>query len=506
MSYLGLDIGTGGCKVVVFSAEGEELAFAQRGYDVLRPNDHWAELDSEAAIEKCFEAIREANRKIGEANRKAGDPVSALAISSQGEAFTPVAPDGNLLGKAMVSSDSRAAGVTRSWSRKFGEEKLYRITGHTPHPLFSLFKLLWIKENQPAIWSEARYFLCFEDLLQLKMGIEPHISWPMAGRTMLFDVIKHEWSGEILASIGLESSRLATPVPSGTVVGQIDSGIAKDLGFNNEVAIVSGGHDQTCAALGAGIVSPGMCMYATGTVECFCPMLEKPAFSELLRKNNLCCYDYTVGDSYTTVAYSLTGGNILQWARDELGYEERIKAEQTGVSAYQYLLEQMPDQPTGLLVLPYLSASGTPYFDPEAKGAIIGIRHSTTKGEIIKALLEGVALEMKLNLQLMEAAGMQVDLFVATGGGTRNDDWTQLKADVLNKKVIVREVREAGCYGAALLAQSALSGISLQHLIEPGKRDRFFEPDPEKSVIYDRKFKKFRKLYPALRQFWQNDH
>jgi xylulokinase len=338
------------------------------------------------------------------------------------------------------------------------------------------------------------------------MGIEPHISWPMAGRTMLFDVTKHEWSGEILASIGLESSRLATPVPSGTVVGQIDSGIAKDLGFNNEVAIVSGGHDQTCAALGAGIVSPGMCMYATGTVECFCPMLEKPAFSEVLRKNNLCCYDYTVGDSYTTVAYSLTGGNILQWARDELGYEERTRAEQSGISAYQYLLERMPDEPTGLLVLPYLSASGTPYFDPGAKGAIIGIRHSTTKGEIIKALLEGVALEMKLNLQLMEASGMPVDLFVATGGGTRNDAWTQLKADVLNKKVIVRQVKEAGCHGAALLAQSALSGISLQHLIKPGKRDRFFEPDPEKSVIYDRKFKKFRKLYPVLRQFWQNDH
>jgi xylulokinase len=500
VSYIGLDIGTGGCKAVVISKKGAELAYAYREYPVLNPQDNWAELETKKVLQKCFEVIIEVNLKVE-------DPVSAIAISSQGEAFTPVGVNGEILGNAMVSSDSRATGIAASWSSKFGEEKIYKITGHTPHPLFTLYKLLWIKENQPAIWSKAKYFLCFEDLLQLKFGIHPHISWPMAGRTMLFDVQNHEWSSEILKAIGLESSQLAKPVPSGHIVGQIDSKIAKKLGFKNTVLIVAGGHDQTCAALGAGIVNPGMCMYATGTVECFCPVLKKPTFSDVLRKNNLCCYDYTVGGNYTTVAYSLTGGNILRWIRDELGFEERDMAEKSGKNAYQHLLERMPDEPTDLLVLPYFSATGTPYFDTRARGAIIGLKNTTTKGDIIKALLEGVALEMKLNLQLMEEAGMHVDTFVATGGGTRNDSWTQLKSDVLNRTIIVRNIDEAGCYGAALLAQSADIGIPVEKLINSEtKGDKTFIPEPKKAKIYEDKFLIYRELYPTIRKFWRTDN
>jgi xylulokinase len=496
VSYLGLDIGTSSCKAVVFDTEGVELASAHREYSVLYPRENWAELDSEEVILKCFEIIREVNLIVK-------DKVSALAISSQGEAFTPVGPNAEIIGNAMVSSDSRAVNIASSWSREFGEEKLYHITGHTPHPLFTLFKLLWVKENQPSIWSEARYFLCFEDLLQLKLGIQPHISWPMAGRTMLFDVRKHEWSSEILSSLELDPSRLAIPLPSGQGVEYIDKKIAKELGFRDDVLVVTGGHDQTCAALGAGIVSPGMCMYATGSVECFCPMLKKPIFSEALRKNNLCCYDFTVNGNYTTVAYSLTGGNILKWVRDELVLMERDRAEKSGKSVYQYLLEKMPEEPTNLLVLPYFSATGTPYFDTEAKGAIIGLQHTTTKGDIIKALLEGVALEMKLNLQLMEESGMHVDTFIATGGGTRNDSWTQLKSDVLNKKILVRNINEAGCYGVALLAQSAISGIAVSNLVRQKEHDgKMFIPNADKAKTYEIKFSKYKQLYPSLKQFW----
>ena len=500
MSYIGLDIGTSGCKAVVFDADGIEQASSYREYVVLRPLENWAELDSEDVLAKCFEVIKEVNSKVDE-------PVVAMGISSQGEAFTPVGENGEIIGNAMVSSDSRAVDLISEFTNSFGEEKLYLITGHTSHPLFTLFKLIWVKQNQPKVWDTARYFLCFEDLLHLKLGIEPQISWPMAGRTMLFDVNKHEWSEEILSILGLDKSRLAKPVPSGQIVGKIEKSIARELGFRNEVAVVSGGHDQTVAALGAGIVNPGSCMYATGTVECFCPILSKPAFSRRLRTNNLCCYDYTINGNYTTVAYSLTGGNILKWVRNELGYEEKQKAETLDGNAYTYLLEKMPDEPTKLFVLPYFSATGTPYFDTKAKGAIIGLQHSTTKGEITKALLEGVALEMKLNLQLMEESGMCVDTFVATGGGTKNNAWTQLKADVLNKKVIVRNVNEAGCYGAALLAQSAFTGVPVKGLIKSyNKSDKVFQPDSEKARKYEQKFESYKRLYPALKQFWSDNY
>jgi xylulokinase len=498
MSYLGLDIGTGGCKAVVFSSDGTELCSAFREYAVLHPHPDWAELNPDEVINKCFEVIAEVNSKTT-------DAVVSMCISSQGEAFTPIGNDGQILGNAMVSSDSRARDLSINWSKNFGTEKIYRITGHTPHPLFTLYKILWTKENKPEIWQNTHYFLCFEDLFHFKVGLDPKISWPMAGRTMLFDVIKHEWSKEILDTVGLTAEKLATPIAPGEIAGTIDLNFGKKLGFKNPVVMVAGGHDQTCGALGAGVTEPGMCMYATGTVECFCPMLEKPSFSEDLQKNNLCCYDYTIKGQYTTVAYSLTGGNILRWMRDEFGESEIAKAEATGQNPYSILLDAMPHSPTDLLVLPYFSATGTPYFDTKAKGAIVGIQLTTTKGEITKALLEGVALEMKLNLELMEKSGMKIHTFIATGGGTRNDIWTQLKADVLNKKIMVRDVNEAGCYGAALLACKAIENKPINQLLKQQKGEtKIFIPNAENARLYDKKFESYKKMYHSLKQFWES--
>jgi len=320
---------------------------------------------------------------------------------------------------------------------------------------------------------------------------------------MLFDIHSHCWSSEILNALGLPVNKLAIPVASGEMTGIIKPENGRKLGFENQVTLIAGGHDQTCAALGAGVIETGMCMYATGSVECFCPILYRPSFSEELQRNNLCCYDYTIKGKYTSVAYSLTGGNILRWMRDELGQPEKVLAASSGQNAYTLLLDSMPSRPSGLLVLPYFCATGTPYFDTRAKGAIIGLQLATTKGEIIRALLEGVALEMKLNLQLMEKSGMKINTLIATGGGIRNPKWTQLKADVLNKKIIVRDVREAGCFGAALLARSATENIPVVGLLrDKGSEMKEFIPKPENAEIYAKKFDIYKQLYPALKQFW----
>jgi xylulokinase len=492
-----LDIGTGGCKAAAFNAEGRQLAMAFREYPVLHLHPNWAELNPEEVINKCFEVIAEVNAKIS-------DPVVSMSISSQGEAFTPVGKDGRVMGNAMVSSDARARDIAVSWSNNFGIEKIYQITGHTPHPLFTIYKILWVKENQPDIWKNIRHFLCFEDLFHFRVGLEPGISWPLAGRTMLFDVIKKEWSSEILDATGLIPEKLAIPVESGEIIGTIDTDKGNKLGFKNPVIMVAGGHDQVCAALGAGVIEPGMCMYATGSVECFCPILDKPAFSSELQRNNLCCYNYAIRGKYTSVAYSLTGGNILRWMRDELGQSETTTATNSGQNAYSLLLDAMPLNPTNLLVLPYFSPTGTPYFDTRAKGAILGLQLTTTKGEITRALLEGVALEMKLNLQLMEKSGMKIETFIATGGGTRNKSWTQLKADVLNKRIMVRNIAEAGCYGASLLARSALESLPVEHILRHNRTEsEFFIPDPRNAEIYERIFKTYSLLYPTLKSFWE---
>ena len=493
MSYLGLDIGTSGCKAVIFEQDGTMLSSSFREYLLNTPHPGWSELDSGEVVDSCFQVIREAVKD------SEGSPVKAIGISSQGEAVTPVGKDGGLLASAMVSSDSRAVKSVNNFCDLFGRKRLYQITGHTASPMFTLFKLIWLKENSPEVWRNSEAFYCFEELIHLKLGIEPAISWPLAGRTMLFDIQRHAWSMEILEEIDLSEKKLARPLQSGEIVGIIPDEIASGLGLGSGVKIVAGGHDQTVGALGAGIVEPGSAMYATGTVDCFCPALSEFRQSKELYNGNLCCYDFPLPETYTTVAYSLTGGNILKWFRDEFGQKEIEEAKKSGIDPYSILVDRMPEEPTELLALPYFSPSGTPYFDTKTQGAITGLRLSSTRYEFMKALLEGVAYEMRLNLELMEGSGMEISEFVATGGGAKSVKWTQLKSDILNRPISFAGVEETGCFGAAMLACSADTGEDISMLVKkPAQRGIMVEPIKKNVEFYNEQFRKYKRLYSYL--------
>ncbi len=501
MSYLGIDIGTTGCKAGVFSADGRLLALAYREYPLLSPELGWAELDSSQVIDACLNVIQEAVSASG------GDAVRAMGISCQGEAFTPVDRQGTYLANAMVSSDARAAAIAVEWSRQFGAQRLYERTGHTPHPMFTLYKLLWLRDHRPEVWARADKFYCFEELLQARLGLQPAISWPLAGRTMLFNVREHRWEQEILAALGMEDSRLAPPVASGTVVGEVAPSVAAELGLSQGVKVVAGGHDQPCGALGAGVVRPAMAMYATGTVECICPAFAEPIFNENLMRSNLCTYDHAAPGMYTTVAFSLTGGNLLRWFRDQWGQPEMDEARRSGADPYDLLLRAMPSEPTDLTVLPYFTPSGTPYFDPETPGAILGLRLSTTRGQVLRGLLEGVALEMRLNVEILDQAGLAIREFRAIGGGAKNVKLTQLKADVLDRPITTLAVTEAGCLGVAMLACAADTGAAPQDLaaawVQP---QQVVEPDPNRAKIYREKSDVYRRLYPWLKHWLDDVH
>ena len=473
-SYLGLDIGTSGCKAAAFDETGRMVSLARRDYDLNFTSDGGAELDSDLVMEHCLAVV-------AEARAQAGDEVRAMAVSSQGEAFTAVGADGQALCHAMVSSDTRAADHARNWPKEFGEDRLYQITGHTAHPMFTLFKLLWLKEHRPDVWQKAVRFLCFEDLLHLRLGLEPAMGWPLAGRTMLFDVRRHQWSGEILEAVGCCGRQLSRPLMSGSVVGQTKDGML----------VVTGGHDQTCGALGVGVTHSGVAMYATGTVDCITPVFAQPAFSEVLRQSNLCTYDHAVPGLYATVAFSLTGGNLLKWFRSEFGNGR----------TYEELLAELPAEPSRLLVLPYWTASGTPYFDCATPGAILGLRLSTSRGQILRALLEGLAFEMRLNLNLLQAAGCPIRELLAIGGGAQSAIWNQLKADVLDLPLIRSEISEAGCMGAAMLAYAADTQQPVSDIARAWvKLGGQFSPNRAHANFYTNQFAHYRKLRPTLRK------
>lgn len=497
MSYLGIDIGTTGCKAVAFDEHGRQLASAYREYPVLSPGEGWAELDSSQVCDSCLAVMSEAARACG------SDPVRALGVSSQGEAFTPVGSGGEYLASAMVSSDSRAAGIATQWSESFGPEELYRITGHTAHPMFTLFKLIWLRENRPDVWKSAVAFHCFEDLLHRRLGVEPAMSWPLAGRTMLFDVREHRWDPGILAAARISPRLLPRTLASGEVVGEIPAATARALGLAEGAIVVAGGHDQPCGALGAGVIEPGTAVYATGTVECITPAFSTAVMGAELFAGNLCTYDYTIRGMYTTVAFSLTGGNLLKWFRDQIGHPELWRSE--GSDAYGTLIDSMPDEPTGLISLPYFTPSGTPHFDVSTPGAVVGLRLTTTRVEILRALLEGVAFEMRVNLAILADSGIPVNELIAVGGGARSLKWLQLKADVLGKPIKRAAVTEAGCLGAAMLARAAHTGEDVRDLAKKWVRvTDEVRPRPAAADFYDRRFPAYLRLYPAIKAYMED--
>jgi xylulokinase len=492
--YLGIDIGTSGCKAVIFDEDGRQVSIASREYDIISRSPGWAELDTDEVIAKCFEVIRESASHL-----KAGS-VKGMGISSQGEAFTLIDKDGKSLCNAFVSSDIRANDIIGPFTDKFGEEKLYQITGHTPHPLFSLFKLLWIKENSPVIWANTDKILCFEDLLQHRLGIKtPSMGWSLAGRTMLFDVISHNWNSEILEMAGVRKEQLSIPLQSGTIAGFINRKIAKKLNLSEGTIIVTGGHDQPCSALGAGAIESGIAVYSLGTVECITPAFKRPVFTRELRKNNLCTFDHTAPGMYTTVAFSLTGGNILKWFRDEFGAAEVDKARKTNCDPYELLLNQMPEIPSQLLVLPYFAPSGTPYFDVSVKGAILGLDLSTKREDILRALLEGVAFEIKLNLDILKKSGYEVKELRVIGGGARSQKLIQLKADVIGMPITIPDVTEAGCMGVAMLAKAAHTRQDVSYIAKNWV-NLVSEIIPQNQDFYNKKFSLYKNLYPLLKE------
>ncbi len=501
MSYMGVDIGTTGCKAVAFSADGAELAGAYREYPLLADQPGWAELDPDRVCDDVFSVIRET------AVAAASDPVRGLAVSSQGEAFTAVDANGAALSRAFVSSDVRSVDEIAPFAEIIPPRELYAITGHTGHPLFTLFKLLWLKKSRPEVWCRAARFLCFEDLLHLRLGLEPAISASLAGRTMLFDVCHGCWSKRVLDALELDAARLARPLMSGAPVGEIPDSVAQQLGLTERVMVVAGGHDQVCAALGAGVVRPGQGMYAAGTVECLCPIYTEPRFDDTLFDANLCCYPYTVPGLHATLAYNLTGGNLLKWFRDQWSAAEKEAAAKTGRPVYQLILDQLPEEPSGLLALPYFGPSGTPHFDPFARSAIVGLTLETTRAQVLKALLECISMEMQLNMDILRRADMVCERMVVTGGGARCRQWNQLRADIMGLPITRLKTGEAGCFGAAMLACAQDRDEPVTDVIERNvSYGETCEPNPNRAAWYSSQLDRYRRLYPALKPLLASNH
>ncbi len=491
---LGLDVGTTGCKAVLFRDDGTLLASAGREYAVDLPRPGWAEQDIERVWALAMEAMRQAIATAG-----VGE-VAAIGLSVHGEAVTPIDDTWRPLRPTILGMDTRT-GPQNDWLReRFGGERLFERTGMPIHTVNTLPKLLWIKEHEPDVWNRAERFVLVEDFFIGRMTGQAVVSECLASRTQLFHLAAGHWDDEILDTIGLDGARLSTVWPSGTLAGPLSAELTAALGLARPPGIVTGGHDQACGALGVGIVSPGLASVSTGTAEVVEVALASPVVSRPLYEGDISVYRHVVPGLYLAMTLNHSGGLALRWFRDEFCEADMQRAAQDGVDAYDRMLPDTVAGPTGLLVVPHFSGSGTPTFDTASKAAILGLTFATTRRDIATAILEGLTYELRRNLDLLRASGVRIDVLRAIGGGARSRLWLQLKADITGIPVVTPRVTEAAALGAALLAgvgaglfaSAAEAGGRFLQLTET------YTPEPARHAEYTRQYELYRQVYPAV--------
>ncbi len=493
-AVIGLDIGTTGCKAALFDSDGTLLASALREYQIQIPQPTWAEQNAELVWTLAQETLSQVVHQTGIKN-----PV-AIGLSVQGEAVIPVNAEGTALRPAILGMDTRTD-VENGWLReRFGAERLFEWTGMPVHTINTLPKLLWLKTHEPDIWQKAVKFLLYEDFIIQKMTGQPAISRCLASRTQLFDLRADGWCAAILEALELTPERLAPVQPSGTAIGRMRPELAETMGFSEAPLVVTGGHDQACGALGVGLTRAGLACVSTGTAEVMEVTLDAPVLNPTLHQGNISVYAHVVPDVYLAMTLNHSGGLLLRWFRDTFGQEEIRQAQQGGQDAYDALLRHAPQTPTNLLVLPHFSGSGTPTFDTSSKGAILGLTFATSRADVAKAILEGLTFELRLNVDLLKAGGVDIQQLRAIGGGARSALWVQLKADVTGIAVAVPRVTEAACWGAALLAGH---GAGLFPDIQAKAEqtvvlEKMIQPREDQQAHYAKRYALYQALYPTL--------
>ena len=491
MSLLGLDIGTTGCKAVVFNDEGTILSSNYKSYPMLFPSPGCCELDTGTVESAIIEVVRTAAAAV-----KGKDPVKAVGISTLGDSVTLLDDRGRPVSNTVVgAADRRAIQQTKRLEDEIGREKIFEQTGAPLHAFCVIPKVLWFKENRPDIFKKAAKYAGLQEIAHHLFGVDPRIDYSLAGRTMLLNIHKNTWPSEIFSAAGIDSERFYPLAYAAETAGTVGAAAAERFGIAPGVTVMSGGFDQSCCALGAGVIDAGMAANSVGTLEAITPVfndlrIEKP----LLTGNHGCIPGLTEG-YFTSLAYVTTSGSVVKWYHDTLAERERQEAEKLGVDSFNHIIESATEGPSGIYVLPYFEGSGTPWLDIHQYGSFFGIKLSTSKADLIKGILEGISFDLKLNLESFAGAGIEIHALRSMGGGSRSDAWMQLKADILGIPVERTPVTEAGCLGAAFLAglgcgvYSSIDDVS--RIID---RDRIFEPDKKKGSLYREHYEKYREI------------
>jgi xylulokinase len=496
MSLLAIDIGSSRCKAVVFALTGEILRQHACAYTPEFPAPSHAEIDPERFWQAvCYSSQAASNNLC--------DPVRALCLSSHGETFVAVNARNEAIAPAILNQDNRATEETVWLERTFGRKRLFEITGLVAHPMYPLPKFLWLRKRRPDVFASSVRFLSVIGYVLSRLGLPAYIDYSLASRYLAFDIRQRRWSDEILTATNINAECLPIPIPAGTIVGTLGGSAASQLGLSPGTKVVTGGHDQPCGALGVGAISSGRVADSMGTYECLLAASDQPSLTDAALAASLNSYCHVVPDKFVTLSY-FPSGIMIKWFHDLL-YGEGELAEVTDPFYaeslhYATLEREAPAGPTGLCITPNLIGTCNPDFNPHARGIISGLSPNTSRSEIYKGILEGLACELSQMTDILaNAVGEFRDVYV-TGGGSRSALGLQLRTALSGRHLHVMACPEAVCLGGAILAGVACGEYgSLREAVDLVVREvSLISPDPAIAAAYAQQVKQYRHLRSAF--------
>ncbi len=486
--FLGIDTSTTSSKALIIDQDGKVLGVASSPHTLQTPKPLWSEQDP---IE-WWQAVSMSIKSVLERANISGERISAVGLTGQMHGLVLLDEAGNVLRPAILWNDQRTQRQCDEIHQRIGKKKFIQITGNVALTGFTAPKILWVRENEPDVFVQARHVLLPKDYIRYRLTGEYAMDKADGSGTVLFDLKSRDWSDEVLSALEIPREWMPKTFEGPECTGYISEKAASVTGLKAGIPVVAGGGDQAAQAVGVGAVEPGIVGLTVGTSGVVFATTPSALIEPEGRLHAFC---HAVPGLWHFMGVMLSAAGSLQWYRDSLAPDisfDDLLVEAEAVSAGS----------DGLLFLPYLSGERTPYPDPLARGAFIGLTLRHSRGHLTRALLEGVSFGLKDSFRLIQSAGLgEITQVRASGGGTKGALWRQILASVLEAELVTVNTTEGAAYGAALLAGIG-AGIwadvpsACKSCIKVTQTTR---PEPSQVDVYRKAYPLYRELYPALR-------
>ncbi len=447
-TIIAYDLGTGGAKASLYRADGSCAASTFVPYETLYPHSGW----HEQRPQDWWRAIVESTRALMSRGLAAPSDVACLAISGQSLAVIPLDSKGALLRDSIpIWSDTRASRQTAEFFRKVDQDRWYMTTGNGfPAECYSVFKVMWYRDNEPELFARAAVILGSKDYINLRLTGQVLTDYSYASGSGVYDLRAWGYADEFIRASGLPGSLFPRIVPSTEIVGTLTPGAAEELGLPRTVKVACGGVDNSCMALGACNTGEGRVYTSLGSSCWIAVSSAKPV---LEAKAKPYVFTHVIPGLFTSAVSIFSGGNSFRWIRDTIMGGSTAA---DGRDAYDVMNELAAASPVGanrLLFNPSLAGGSLLEPSPHIRGAFAGIDLRHTRGDMIRAGMEGIALNLGAVLEALRRFVPLAPEMQMVGGGSKSALWRQIFADVYRMDCVKTNVdQEAASLGAAAVA------------------------------------------------------